>query len=134
MEREKYRPHFYDSVEKRSFDVLFTFSVQPAVKTDAPVSFVPQMNVRMVDLNSQRMYRAIVLAVHDTVNNWKTLHSVLAPKYMRPEVEEVWRVQGENKVRSIDTPLRFKQRVHFCVPLSDHNDHDHLPLMDHCLR
>ena len=103
------------------------------MKTDAVVSFVPPMDSGMVEMSKPAIYRAVVLAVHDNVTS-PTLHAVLAPKNLRPEVEENWKVKQQNKVRSIDKPLRSEEPIYFCVPLSKDHANDHLGLDDYTLR
>ena len=113
---------------------MSTFSVQPTVNTSAVVSFVPPTNSGLVETNNQAIHRAIVLTVHDTVTSPKTLHAVLAPKASFNDVEKTWSVEQENKIRKFDEPLRRKEEIYFCVPLSEINDDDHLRVKDNTLR
>ena len=80
---------------------MSTFSVQPAVKTSAVVSFVhAPTNSGLVEMNNQAIHRGIVLTVHNTVTTPKTLHAVLAPKVLLNFVGKKWGVAEENKIRN----------------------------------
>ena len=92
------------------------------------------MDSCLADIYNQAIYRAVVLAVHGAEDGQKTLRAVLAPKSLLPEVEKGWYMQGGNKARSFIHLLRRKELIYFCLPLSEDNDHDHLPLQDYCLR
>ncbi len=110
---------------------MSTFSVQPAVKTSAVDSFVPPTNGGLVEVNNPAVHRAIVLTVHDTGTSPKTLHAVLAPQALFNDVEKTWSVEQENKIRKFNKPLRSEEEIYFCVPLSEVNVNDHLPIEDH---
>ena len=110
---------------------MSTFSVQPGVNTSAVVSFVPPTNGGLVEMNNPAIHRAIVLTVHDTVTSPKTLHAVLAPKASLTAVERNWSVEQEKKIRIFNKPLRSEEEIYFCVPLSEVNVDDHLPVEDH---
>ncbi len=108
---------------------LYTFSVQPIVKTSS-VSFVPQTSSDMVDMNNPACHHAIVLVVHETDNSPNSLHAVLAPKHAERRLYNKWRVKGLRFMRR----LKYEELIHFCVPMSDTTEGDHLPLKDYTLR
>ena len=85
-------------------------------------------------MNNPAIHRAIVLTVHDIVTSPKTLHAVLAPKASFNVVVKNWNVEQENKIRYFNKPLRSEELIFFCVPLSEINDDDHLPVKDHTFR
>ena len=83
--------------------------------------------------NNEAIHRAIVCAVHETDSCPKKLYAVLAPKHALEDVREKWGVT-QKLIRKFDKFLRSEEPVYICVPLSDDNDDDHLPLKDFTLR
>jgi hypothetical protein len=92
-------------------------------------SILPLWGSGMVEVNNPACYSAIALAVHNTDSSPKTLQAVLAPTVALNYVKTFW--NAENKIRKFDEPLKSKEPIYFCVPLSDSH---HLPLEDHTLR
>lgn len=83
--------------------------------------------------NNEAIHRAIVCAVHETDNSSKILYAVLAPKHALEDVRVNWGVTPK-LIRKFDKFLRSEEPVYICVPLSEDNDYDHLPLKDFTLR
>ena len=77
--------------------------------------------------SSPAVYKAIVLAAHNTNEKPNILSAVLAPKIELEEVKRKWGFEGETFQRR----LRNEQEVFFCVPL---NKKEHLPLPDDIVR
>ena len=83
--------------------------------------------------NNEAIHRAIVCAVHETDSSPKKLYAVLAPKHALEDVRVKWGVTRK-LIRKFDKFLRSEEPVYICVPLSEENDDDHLPLKDFTLR
>ena len=84
-------------------------------------------------LNNEAIYRAIVCALHEIDSSPKKLCAVLAPKHALEDVHIKWGV-ARKLIRKFDKLLRSEEPVYICVPLSEDNDDDHLPLKDFTLR
>ena len=94
------------------------------------VSYVPQTNANMVNMNNPACHRAIVWAVHETGSSPNSLHAVLAPKHAEHRLNNKWRVEGSRFM----SRLKYEEPIYFCVPMSDTTESDHLPLKDYTLR
>ena len=102
------------------------------MKTSSRDSYVPPAKGGMVNMKNPACHSAIVLAMHETSSCPETLRAVLAPKEALQEVKTRWKVEKE--IRNFEKSLKFGETVYFCVPLSESNDDNHLPLKDHALR
>ena len=83
--------------------------------------------------NNQAIQGAIVCAVHETDSSPKKLYAVLAPTHALKDVQVKWDETGR-LIRKFEKSLRSEEPVYICVPLSEENDDDHLPLKDVTLR
>ena len=79
------------------------------------------------------LHTAIVCAVHETSSSPKKLSAVLAPQHACEDVQEKWGITP-NFIRNFDKGLCDQEAVYICVPKSEDNDDDHLPLKDFTLR
>lgn len=125
--QEKRRDYdFYDSLENQAamFSCLL-FSIHPVVDMSEPGS-APPRDGGVVDMKNQACYDAYVWAVHKTGINPKTLHSLLAPKQARRDLNDELKVNG---VRFMHR-LNCGESIFFCVPMLDS---DHLDLKDNTL-
>ncbi|XP_028398817.1 uncharacterized protein LOC114522346 [Dendronephthya gigantea] len=114
------------------FSVQHFSDIQPVVSTTKRESYIPPMSISgATNINLQR-YNAIVLAVHKTGCSPATLHAILAPREALKNIKDKWNVT--NEYRKFEKPLRFREPVYFCVPWSNDNQLDHLPLENHTLR
>jgi hypothetical protein len=108
---------------------LSSFSILSFVKRIVG-SILPLWGSGMVEVNNPACHSAIALAVHKTDSSPKTLRAVLAPAVALSDVKTSWNAETD-KIRKFDEPLKSKEPIYFCVPLSDSH---HLPLKDHTLR
>ena len=89
----------------------------------------PNPNTEELLPNILACYDAIVFAVHKVSS--KKLNAVMAPRQALNDIIAVWRVEN---ILNFDEPLYNFEKVYICVPLSEKNDEDHLPLKDYTLR
>ena len=85
------------------------------------------------DSSSAVLQTAIVCAVHETSSSPKKLSAVLAPQQAYEDVQEKWGIT-RNFIRNFEKGLCDQEAVYICVPKSEDNDDDHLPLKDFTLR
>ena len=100
-------------------------------QTDSPPHIPSLEEPALTDIPP--FHRAIVFAVHETGSSPKKLYAVLAPRQSFKDVRTRWSVIPKF-IRKFDDPLRSKEQVYICVPSSEENDDDHLPLKDYTLR
>ena len=84
--------------------------------------------------NNPAIHRAIAFAVHKTGSIPKKLCAFLVPRDMFKDILVRYQSVKPEVIQKFDKRLRSNEEVYICVPLSEDNDNDHLPLKDYTLR
>ena len=71
--------------------------------------------------------------MHETDSSPKKLYAVMGPRQAFKDILVKWSVKPKF-LRKFENPLRSEEQVYICVPSSEDNDYDHLPLKDYTLR